>query len=219
MQHQSDQGQLCILQHHVGISAPVVLPSPKPLIMPKRKALYLVISPGKHLTATSLVVDGAPGESLPRVTVINAAYEPCTYAHKGVPDIARARAFGDAVAVNIRSFVEDSKRTLTAILVRTPPPADALSRPQFLQENTWMEAFVVGTVFGHFPRTPIWYVNPKDVRENLFPGEVFPSWADEEAAAMEMAKFVAPTSEIRHEREALCVTVALHHFKRFSPKW
>jgi hypothetical protein len=183
--------------------------------------MYLVVSPGKHITATSVLVDGAPGEALPRVTVINSAFEPCAYAHKGVPDIARARAFGDSVALSIKAFSEDTKRPLTAILVRTPPPAIALARerPQFLQENTWMEAFVIGTVYGHFPRAPIWYVHPKDVRENLFPGEVFKTWEDEEAAAMEMAKFVAPTSDIKHEREALCVTVAIHHFKRFSPLW
>jgi hypothetical protein len=195
----------------VGVSAPESTQ--------RRKALYLVISPGKHITTTSVLVDGAPGEALPRITVINAAYEPCAYAQRGVPDIARARAFGDAVAVGIKAFSEDTGKPLTAILVRTPPPADVMVRPQFLQENTWMEAFVVGTVFGHFPRSPIWYVHPKDVRENLFPGEIFKSWEDEEAAAMEMAKFVAPTSDIKHKREALCVTVALHHFKRFSPGW
>lgn len=190
----------------------------KPSSAPRCKGVYLVLSPGKHITAATVAVSGAPGEALPKVDVIKTAYETCAYTYKGVPDITKARMFGDSMAASIKSFAERTKAPLTAILVRTPPPPGALLRPQFLQENTWMEAFVVGTIFGHFAQTPIWYVHPKDVRDNLFPGETFQSWKEEEAAAMVMAKFVAPTSEIAHEREALCVTVAVYHFRCYPPK-
>jgi hypothetical protein len=183
-------------------------------VAPKR-ATYLVISPGKHITVAIVSVNGSYLiRGFPKIVLVDSKFEPCVYAPKGSPDLARARVFADSVVASVKSLLDDTGEQLASILVRTPPPPSAMPKVRFLQENTWMEAFVVGTLFGHFPRCPIFYVHPKEVAASLFPGIVFKTWEDEEFACMRMAKDLASTSFIKHEREALCIAVALHHFIR-----
>lgn len=184
-------------------------------------SLFLVISPGKHITATTLLVNKPQsGGKLPHATIIHTTFEICAYMSPTTPNMFRAKSFVRNVVENIKSYIDDTgnKQKLTAILVRTPPPPGSFGRPQFLQENTWMEAFLIGNLCARFDKTPIQYVHPKDVRDDLFPGVEFETWYDEEVASVALSQILAASSSPRHHREALCIMVAIYYYNRFISK-
>lgn len=184
------------------------------------KAIYVVITSGKHIVVSMVLVSSAPmsKDKMPTVTVLDTMLEFCGPSRDGSSDIARMRHFVHMLTDKLHVFVHDNGVKLTAVLIKTPHVSPK-SSIYFIRELTWMEAFVTGALFGHFPATPAWYVNIKDVYTSMFGFSKFSGWEEETAAIDAMAKSIAPTNVITHTKEALCVIIAAYHFKKFSRTW
>jgi len=187
--------------------------------------LYAVIYPGKFLTAAVLEMGSEPESGTVVGSLFWTAYEASTYTDRGIPDFARIRRFCQSFSGAVTDLCRSLNRNLTAVLVRTPPPAAVFSsttngsNPDYLQCNTFFEGFIVGMLYGLYPHTPTWYCHPNAIRA-LFSveGEGLKTWSsreEESADVMSMAINIVGM-QLRHDREAGCVLAAAHHYMKFA---
>ena len=195
--------------------------------------LYAVIYPGRFLTAAIIEMGTDPEEKTVAGSILWTAYEASTYTERGIPDFARIRRFGSALSGAVNDICRSLTRNLTAVLVRTPPPAAVFasaasagaaggcaSSTEHLQCNTYFEGFAVGMLYGLYPHTPTWYCHPNAIRA-LFStagDEALRTWSsreEESADIMAMAMDVVG-KPLRHDREAGCVLAAVHHYIKFA---
>jgi hypothetical protein len=189
------------------------------------ECLYVVVYPGKFLTvavvSTRFGDINEAGEAEINTQLLECVYEGSSYGERGTPDVSRMRRFGFNVLKRVQNAVVAKAMSITAVLVRTPPPPDVMGakNADFLQCNTWLEGFVVGLLFSAFPNVPTWYVHPNAVRATFFANadgtlRGMGSREMEEASTLAMSSHMCRV-QIDHEKTAACVLVAAHQFVKF----
>jgi hypothetical protein len=170
------------------------------------QAHYIAIYPGIRFTNASVVsLSGDKVSARWSGTV-------CTdYTERGSPDIAALRRFTSALEAAASGL------TLTAVLVRSPPPARVVREAEHLQANTLAEGFLIGWAHAAFPHTPTWYQHPNAVKAYFLTPEAGQLDRDDfddqlMASALDV---LPPGTSLRSAKEAHCVLMSLLHYEKF----
>lgn len=187
--------------------------------------LHVVLHPGKFLTAAIISCthsDQKDAKDPTAATALKAellwyAYERSAF-FMGMPPLEAACRFVRLIIGNFRRFSKKYKTGPT--LVCTPPPAQLIAarNPDFLQQNTWFEAYVVGGL-EHGLTTYSTYVNPAAVASEMLPPGAVYEGLDERVQGTPSAQLVVSAAAerltghpIRHEKTAWCVLTAVYYY-------